>query len=457
MNVTNVTNATKAIVRNKELTHSSFNLNKLPLRKNFTWTLVGNLVYAGCQWGMLVVLAKLGSQEMVGQFALGLAITAPVIMFFNLQLRAVQATDARQEFLFGDYFGLRLITALFSILLIFGIVLAANYRLETALVILIVGIAKVVEAISDVFYGLFQRGERMDFIAKSMIIKGLISLSALGAFIYFTRNILWGTIGLAIIWALIFICYEIPKGALILKFGFQATKGTFHEKTNLMKIIKPRWVLKTLNKLAFLAFPMGLVMMLISVNSNIPRYFIEGYFGESELGIFAAIAYLTFAGGQIVSALGQSASPRLSILFAGGNIQTFIGFLGKFIGLAALIGSVGVLSALLFGREILTFFYRAEYAKRLDVLLILMVAGGIGYISSILGYGMTAARHFMDQVPLFALVAGTSMITCLLLIPTYGLIGAAISVLIAISIQLLGSALITTYAILSCLKRNDRK
>src|SRR6266568_5527229 len=43
------------------------------LRTNFAWTLAGNAVYAVCQWGMLVSIAKLGSPAMVGQFALGLA------------------------------------------------------------------------------------------------------------------------------------------------------------------------------------------------------------------------------------------------------------------------------------------------------------------------------------------------------------------------------------------------
>ena len=38
----------------------------ITLRRNFSWTFVGNLVYSGCQWGMLVVLAKLGSPGMVG-------------------------------------------------------------------------------------------------------------------------------------------------------------------------------------------------------------------------------------------------------------------------------------------------------------------------------------------------------------------------------------------------------
>ncbi len=77
------------------------------LRSNFKWTFTGNVIYAACQWGMLSVLAKAGNAATVGQFALGLAIAAPVFMFSNLQLRAVQATDARSEYEFADYFTLR--------------------------------------------------------------------------------------------------------------------------------------------------------------------------------------------------------------------------------------------------------------------------------------------------------------------------------------------------------------
>ena len=88
----------------------------------FSWTFAGNVVYSGSQWGMLMVLAKLGSPEMVGQFALGLAVTAPVIMFANLQLRGVQATDARREYRFGHYLALRLFTTALAILVITGIV-----------------------------------------------------------------------------------------------------------------------------------------------------------------------------------------------------------------------------------------------------------------------------------------------------------------------------------------------
>ena len=45
-----------------------------------SWGLLGNVTYAGCQWLMLVVLAKLGTAEMMGQFALGFAIAAPAFL-----------------------------------------------------------------------------------------------------------------------------------------------------------------------------------------------------------------------------------------------------------------------------------------------------------------------------------------------------------------------------------------
>src|SRR5262249_21571016 len=67
-------------------------------RSNFSWSLVSNIVYAGCQWGMLLVTPRLGSPEMLGQFALALAVTPPALAFGNLKARGVQASDARREY-----------------------------------------------------------------------------------------------------------------------------------------------------------------------------------------------------------------------------------------------------------------------------------------------------------------------------------------------------------------------
>jgi len=427
--------------------------SRLSLRANFSWTFAGNVVYAGCQWGMLVVLAKLGSPEMVGQFALGLAITAPVIMFTNLQLRGIQATDARQEYLFGDYLGLRLITTMLALLTIAGIVSVSGHRLEAVLVILTVGLAKAIESVSDAFYGLLQQHERMDRIAKSMMIKGPLSLVALSVGVYITGSVFWGVVGLIVAWALILVGYDVHSGALMLKRGLQQD-GTLLSEGDQEAVLCPRWELSTLARLAWLALPLGLVMMLISLNANIPRYFIERYLGEHELGIFAALAYLQMAGNTVVGALGQSASPRLAKYYAVGDGPAFCTLLLKLAGIGVLLGGVGVLVALVAGRELLILLYRPEYAEH-ELLVWLMVATGISYVASFLGYGMTAARYFRVQMPLFAIVTATTILVGLWLIPADGLRGAAIALMITAVVQAGGSLAVIVHALRVIGKRKE--
>jgi len=428
-------------------------IKPLTLRRNFSWTFTGNLVYAASQWGMLVLLAKLGSPEMVGQFTLGLAVTAPVIMLTNLQLRGIQATDAKGDYVFSDYLGLRLIGTGLALLIIAGITLKAGYRWETSLVILAIALAKAFESISDVFYGLIQQHERMDRIAIALMIKGPLSLLLLGIGVSLTGSVVGGAIGLAIAWGLVLCGWDIRNGRLILKNSSHGREEgqdllvADAEPANSQNPLYPRWHQKTLSKLVLLALPLGFVMMLISLNTNIPRYFIERYLGERELGIFAAMSYLMVVGQMVVSALAESASPRLAKYYATGNSTAFRTLLFKLVGVGLMLGMAGVFVAVVAGKPILTLLYKPEYAERSDLFAWLMVAAGMGYVSSFLGYGMTAARYFQVQMPLFVLVTGSSAIACFWLIPRQGLRGAAIALILGAIIQAVFSLGVIVYAL----------
>ena len=402
----------------------------LSLRRNFSWTFIGNAIYAACQWGMLIVLAKLGSPEMVGQFTLGLAVTAPIVMLTNLQLDIVQATDAKQEYAFSDYLGLRLIGTTIALVVIAIVTLWTGYSLQTSLVILLVGLAKAFESVSDIFHGLIQQHERMDRIAISLMIKGPLSLLLLGLGVFLSGSVVWGVAGLVIAWAVVLVACDIRNGTLIL---------------NRVPKIRLNW--KTLISLMWLSLPLGLVKMLLSLNSNIPRYFIEEYLGERELGIFAALAYLMVAGNMVIFALGESASPRLAKYYSARNLPAFRGLLIKLVGLAALIGGMAIIVAQFAGRELLTILYRPEYGLHQDLFVLLMVAGAISYMSSFLGYGMTAARYFRVQTPLFVIVTAISAIACLWLLPTQGLIGAAKALMVAAIMQAIFSLGVIIHAL----------
>jgi O-antigen/teichoic acid export membrane protein len=410
----------------------------LSLRANFGWTLAGNVVYAACQWGILVALAKLGTLQMVGEFALALAVTAPILIGAGLSLRSVQATDALREYEFRDYFSLRLLTSATAVLAVGGVVLFSPYGGHTAAVILIVGIAKGFESISEIVHGLWQQHERMDLIARSLVLKGVLSLGVVALGVYFTGDLRAGACGLAFVWALMLLFYDARWAAKI---------------SGVARPLRLRWRPRTLGALAWLALPAGVVIALVSFNINLPRYFIEHHLGTAQLGIFAAMAYPMVAGATVVGALGQSATPRLSQYYATGERRAFLSLLLKLVGPAFAIGLAGVLVIALAGRPILLLLYRPEYAEHVAAFLLLAVATALGYVASILGYAMTAARYFRAQLPVIIFTTGATAAGCAILVPRQQLPGAAL----AIGFGTLCQGALSAAVIAHALKRKGRK
>ena len=185
---------------------------------------------------------------------------------------------------------------------------------------------------------------------------------------------------------------------------------------------------------------MGFVLMLVSLNLNIPRFFIQQHLGTRELGIFSAIATLLAAGSVVANAVGQAAAPRLARCFALQDHRGFRILLASLVVGSLGLGALGFGGALLFGREAMALIYRPEYSTRQDVLVWLMGASGFFYLGSTLGYAVTAVRCFTPQLPLFAGAAVTTAIGCVTLVPSQGLRGAAMAILISAFVQCAGSA-----------------
>jgi O-antigen/teichoic acid export membrane protein len=405
------------------------------LRSNFKWTLFGNVVYAGCQWGFLVVLAKIGSPEMVGQFTLGLAITAPIFMLSNLNLRAVVAPDAGCEYRFVDYLGLRFVTTVAAGLAIAVIGLSGWYHWEVSLVIIAVGLAKSFESMGDIFYGLFQQRERMEIVAKSMMLKGSVSLIALLIGVWSSGTVFMGTLCLAMSWLLVLVVYDYWNGRKLLAEPVPLSDTNRVGADERHRNVLPRWKRDTLKKLVWLALPVGIVMMLSSLATNIPRYFIDRYLGEHQLGLFSAMAYLMIAGNTIIAALGASATPRLAKYYASTELTEFKCLLGKMLLVGVLLGGAGVLLAIVAGRQVLTLFYSSEYAERLDVFLLLMIATAISYAGGFFGTAVTAMRSFKVQVPVHCINIAIILCGSMFLIRQWGLMGAAWTMLIGTAVS----------------------
>jgi O-antigen/teichoic acid export membrane protein len=379
---------------------------------------------------MISVLAKMGNTTLVGRFALGLAISAPLFMFTNLQLRGVQATDARSDFDFSDYFTLRLMASLAGLAALVLLVLGSRYDAVTGIVIVLVGLSKAIESLSDVIAGLLQKAERLDRVAISLMIKGTLSLLAFGGVFWFTHSLVAAVVALIVAWLSVLAFYDLHQALILIRGrdGFFAF----------------RW--PRLKKLAMVSAPLGIVMTLISLNINIPRYLLEHALGPADLGIFASLAYLLVAINMVVSALGQSVVSRLSRILAEGDVKLFRKLLGKLLAFAALILVITVPAAKLVGRPLLTFIYRPEYGQHVSLFVLMVATAGVSSIASFLGYGMTAARSFRVQVPVIGASTLATALFSLLLIPRLGMSGAACALFIGACTQVVGSALVLSRA-----------
>jgi O-antigen/teichoic acid export membrane protein len=431
------------------------------LRWNFSWTFVGNVIYSGCQWAMLVVLAKVGNPEMVGQYGLAMAVATPVLALSTLQLRAVLTTDVRKRIHFGEYLGFRLLTTLLSLVVIGAIALVmrfpgllggmfagrTHYSRDSTWVILIVGVAQALEIVSDLYYARMQFYEHMDRIAKSMIVRGALGLAAMGAGIYLTHSVIWGALGLTLARALVILTYDIRRRTHVQPHQASDAKQSRDVQEAAQESLRPRWNASVQMELLRTSITLGVIAMLVSLLPNIPRYFIAGSQGERALGIFTATAFLVSSGNLIINALGQSAFVRLARHYGAGDVAGFNSLLLKLLGIAAVLGLGGIGVAVFFGHMLLTLLYRPEYAEHTDVLIAMMVGGAMTYVSGLMASAVTSARCFSRQIPVLATAVGAAALASMILVPKYGLLGAAFAVIITSTVLGAGEVVLLWYVL----------
>lgn len=421
----------------------------LSLKKNVVWTFVGNVVAALCQWGLLMALAKIGTPIIVGQYAMGLAVSGPIMMFASLQLRKFQATDSRREFRFGDYLGLVLLSSGVGWLVASGVGWWDNrndeglLNIEGMLIVSLVAVSKVSEQIAGTFYGLLQQHERLDRITKSSILHSLMSLIMLSLTVWLTRSVLWGVFADAVTQFALIMVYDVPSALWILQVRGDGASSRWKRIVAAANEIRPRWEWSRMRPLMMLGLPMGVVSLLTSLQTNIPRYFVEDQLGKAELGIFCAVAALMMTGITLMRALDQSCMPRLAKLHAAGSYREFRWLLLKLVGVYLLLGVAGVWVARWGGRPLLTLLFSSDYAIHTDVLETIMQAAVASYLVGTISSALVTTRCINRQLPLLCISLVSAFAACYWLVPEYGLWGASMSmVLCKIPYIVIGSAML---------------
>lgn len=414
----------------------------LSLTQNFSWTFAGNLLSVASQFGILLVLARLGVTRDVGLYGLALAITAPIFIFVSMSLRDVQVTDVTDDYLFTDYFLLRAGSLIVGLIVTVIVAALSRYSGETALVIVAMGFSKAIDGLSDIMHGLFQKHEQMDKTAISMMGK------AIGTFVVFTivflvsESLFLAVVSISVVGVVRLITYDAVNSAKLL-LGYEAGLATLRRIRLELRTTLHR--LGRLRNLALVSLPVGLSSSVISLNTNIPRYFIERYDGPVALGIFTVLAYPLLAGNTVISALSQSALPRLARLNVREERRDFNILLRHLLILGCSLAIVALALSAVFGGTLLRIGFGQEYADHLKVFLALVLAMGLGFISWFLNTALHAMRAFKTILVIHLITLAFVTISSFSFLRDHGIYGAAWIAVASMVLQVALKAAIVRY------------
>jgi O-antigen/teichoic acid export membrane protein len=378
------------------------------LRKGFVWATAGNVVYVTCQYGTLVALAKLGTPEDVGTFALALAVTAPIVVFSQMQLRQLQVTDVRREARFGDYLASRLASTAAALAIIAGIVVVVGYDNRTAAVMLSVALAKAFESVADIAHGRLQHVERMDLIARSLAIKGVVSLAAFTAALALGGSLLVAVMAMAFVWAGMLVGFD-----LVLARRFTQPEDR-----------KLTWRADVMQRLARTALPLAVASGLGSFSGNLPRYVLDAMIGKEAVAVFAVAATPLAMISLVWTAVAQTTLPRAAVYFSSGQNGPLVSLAAKVVLLQVLAAAVVSAIFALYGEGIMRLLFAPEYAEAGPITALMaagMAAGGLGAYGSTI---LTAGRRFSLQLWNIVVVVLAQLPLCFILIGAAGTWGA---------------------------------
>lgn len=363
----------------------------LTLKKNFGFALFGNLGYAASQYVILLIFIKLFSMEDVGQFVFAGAFTTPLMMALEMQLRNFYVTDHSGENSFSDYITYRTLTSLLGVV---GLIIVAYFfKPEYFIVIVIVTLIKTFEAQLDLVYAIYQKQHQLNYVAYSRIIRGIVAIIVVALVSYIFENIIYSLLAYFIAWVCLYFFYERKE---VVRRGFITD--------NELKLVKLTW--SKFKYFIIICFPVFCAIYIDKYYLNYPRISVERLLGIEALAVFGSLLYFKSLGGQFITAVAQSAMPRLADYVRLNKRRNFITLITKMVLVGVLIGGLLVLMAWLFGPSLLTILYTSQYAKYSDVLLIVLVGTMVTFCYTFVTSAFTAIRKQWIRLPVSIFMLG---------------------------------------------------
>lgn len=389
----------------------------------------------GTQFATLIVVVRLGTPTDVGALAIASAIVTPMFFLTSMGLRDVHTVDDLTDRSRADYVMLRLLGGSLAVILSLLAVFVLYGVSEALLVASAASFAlvKFFGAQTSLNHGVFQRAERLDFVAVSNLARAGGGFIAFAAVFAATRNLPLALFAEACLWFLSNFLIDQP---MLRRVG---------GNTSVRELVAVR--LRPVLQLLWWLLPIGVTLWLMRAAVSAPPIVLARHADLETVGIFGAIAYAYTAVAMLSSTVGGASAARLRRFYRNGNRAGFVRLTLRLVAFSALIGAFVLGVGVIAGDAILDFVFGPTYARG-DLLVILLLAAAIGISAGPLITGLQAGQAFRRR--LLTGLAGffAAVTSAALLVPDFGATGAAWSLVVMAT----GNAVMTIILFVSVLR-----
>jgi len=391
---------------------------KLSMKQSILWNSWGSMFYLGCQWLLTILVVRISGVDDAGLLSLAMSVSNIWYSLAVYGMRNFQVSDTNEKYSNGLYISSRIITSSTALFGCIAYTLVLSYSWEQKICIIIYFIYKISEALFDVFAGIYQKMWRLDYVGKSLTIRGVLTLGTFSLALFLSGNLVL-TLLIMTVCCLLSVClYDIH-------FAGKITD------------IKICWDKPKLMELLIECFPLVVYTMLSTAIGTIPRLFIERYLGNYKLGIYGSVATPT-----LIIQMGATYifNPFVTLFAERYHQKNKKGFLNAlFLCSSAVAGLAvtGVIGGKLFGKWGLELLLGEEVASHSELLIPLILCTVLTAFAWLLCGVLTAIRNFKGLVAGNAAAVAVSYISSIVMVRRYDMQGGSAALALATVVEII--------------------
>ena len=363
--------------------------------RDYFWNTVASLMLSLTTAVLLLVVKRTAGLEAAGVFTIANTVGQQFQALGMYEVRTYHVTDARHRFSFGTYLATRLVTVG---AMVAGIIVSAALSgdgLMAAVLIALIACLRVFDAFEDVFYCELQREGRLDIAGKACFLR---TLTTIGVF----------SVVLALGGSMLMLGAYLPPARRLFPLG-------------------PRWEPRPIIRVLAECLPLFLASFIALYLANAPRFAIDRYLDNAQQGYFAIIFMPAFTINLLSFVIFRPLLTQMADRWIGADRAGFAaivrrGLLGTFVAFVAV-----ALVTYTVGAPILGFVYGTDVSGSMLELMVLVAGGALNAAGVILYYALTTMRLQRLVFAGYIIAAAAITVLCLLLVPTYGLLGASLA------------------------------